>query len=1066
MVFGAVPFETSTTVTDGEPRLIPRFEEVARRHAGRLAIGTHRGDFTYAELNAAANRFAHAILSRSAERGDRVAVLMSPGPELHATMLGVLKAARIAVILNHADPLEQLGQLAGESEPAVIVTDAAHHSTATAIAGAAAVVTVGEEQAEPQGNPDLDISPEEIAFLVYTSGSTGRPKAIMKSHGHMLHQYISAGRAQGIVGGDRYLLLVSLSGGQGINTTWVAFSSGASLVTFPTPENGVTGLDRYLRDRAITAFIAPASLFRTFVRAIDDEAQFPLVRVATLAGEAATWDDFRAFHRHFPNGSLVSGFAASETGYITLTKIPADHPPGTGALPVGKPCKGQRLRVVDDHGRECPPGVVGRIEVSGPHLASGYWRNPELTADRFRDGPGGGRTFRSDDLGYVDASGGLMLRGRADATVKIRGHRVDLSEVEESLANLPGVAAAAAVALPTPGGAVRLVAYIVAADRRPMSERETRTFARATMARHLIPSSFVFLESLPLSPNGKVDQARLRAMGVAAGTRAPCAPTTETERSLVGIWQDAFETDSIGRSDNFFDLGGDSLVAAEICARIHATHGVELNVCAISETPSLTEMAGEIDRKRAAESRPPEAPIVRVPRDGGVPLSYHQQAVWAACRTARQSRRFNLASLIRLNGHLQVDAFHRAIAYVVERHESLRTRFAEVDGAAVQVIEPPKPVELPLIDLTDEPDPEEDVRRLLGQERRQTFDLHAAPPILFKLIRLAPDRHALLRSGHHIISDAPSWNIFVRDLGEAYQAIVNGRDPALPPLPFQYADYSVWHRQALGRNTPGYREAVAWWGKQLLDAADWRNRMWLRRFIRERPVAAPAAGEDGLTWGLDPATSSRLDGLALSEAATYYVVRLAIMTPMVAALTGSDGVVIGGIFTTRHRLEFEGVFGLFSQRLPLILSCDWDASLRQLVRYVRRRIAEVQAHADIPFDLLQSALAEKGIEIPAIHYRIHMPTQSPPLRLGGLELRHDQPGWRSHGGIMFRFDQLREQSGGCATLFDARIYDPSRMPALVDAFVRFAAAVAREPDAPIRAAVAASGLDAYAPDPS
>ncbi len=714
--------------------LVGQFERVATRNADRLAVGTDKGDRTYAELNSAANRLARHIDGLGAKRRDRIAILLRPGPDIYVAMLAVLKTAGIVVFLDPADPPDRLNRMVADTEPALILTDTDHHSIAVEIAGRAGTTVVGQAAGEADDNLGIDIDPDDTAFLVFTSGSTGRPKAVMKSHGHVLLQPLTAAREMEVTADDRILMLAPLSGGQGINTAWVALANGASLIAFPTAEKGMSGLPETIEARSITVLISPPSLFRTFMRTLSPATRFPGVRVITLAGDAATARDHAWFRHHFPNGMLILAFAASEAGYIALNRLPRDVDVGTGPLPVGRACAQRSVRIIDLAGNTCPSGVIGSVEVGGPHLAGGYWRDPDLTSVVFPLGPEGARVFRSSDLGSMAADGSLVLAGRADNVVKIRGHRVDLGEVEAALSNLPGVAAAAAAAIAIPNREPYLVGYLVLDRGTSASERRIRTLARAAIPRHLIPSSFVLVDSLPRTANGKVDRNQLSAKAPSHVRPPTEAPATETERLLIPIWERAFGLDGIAPSDDFFDLGGDSLIAVEIAAAVHGAIGVSV-ADALFDAPSPRALAAEVDRRKSEQSPVEDLGPLPMARDRPIPLSFEQLAMWRQSQDVRGSLLHNVTTAMRLNGPLDVGALHHALNHVVARYEALHTRFERGHEEPTQVVEAPQPVILAQTDLSDAGDHEMALRRIVQREQARPFDLCAAPPLRFALIR-------------------------------------------------------------------------------------------------------------------------------------------------------------------------------------------------------------------------------------------------------------------------------------------------------------------------------------------
>ena len=390
---------------------------------------------------------------------------------------------------------------------------------------------------------------------------------------------------------------------------------------------------------------------------------------------------------------------------------------------------------------------------------------------------------------------------------------------------------------------------------------------------------------------------------------------------------------------------------------------------------------------------------------------------------------------------------------MVERHEILRTRFAVADGEPVQIVEPPSPMAVGVLDLSDAPDAEERVRTLVEAEGRRTFDLACLPLLVMTLVKTAEERHWLVRASHHIISDAASWTVFMRDLAAAYAALANGQRPALPPLPVQYADYAIWQRRLWARGSARQHAAVDWWQAQVEGLPPTRH----LPYRRTRPAGDVTVADGSLRWGLDPDTSGRLDRLGAGEGATYFATRVAALSPVVAALAGTDTVVIGAVFGARPHASLERTFGLFANPALLIVPFDGDLAFRVFVRRVAKILADVQARADIPIRHLAAEMKARHVRLPAAQLVVNVVTPHPPLSAAGIALSWDVEAPRVREGIFLRFNQFRE-SDGCDLTFDARIWDTAGMIDFRDRVVRFAGEAARNPDARLTTVLSAAGI--------
>ena len=598
------------------------FERAADLYPNRIAVHCRLGEITYADLNEAANRLAHRIVESGGRAGDRVAILMPQDRRIFIAMLASLKARRIVVVLNGQDPPARIAQLLDDAEPTVVLTIDRRLAQAKELAGARLVVIDVDALEEGAAErPRIDSAPDDTAFLVYTSGSTGRPKGVMQTHGQVIRGALDIGRAAGIMPDDRVLLVASLWGGQALSTTWLTLVCGASLVSFPAVENGVSGLAEWMIEKRVSIFVSASSLFRHFIKTVGVSTSFPDVRLVKLSADPATRKDFDEVLAHFPTAKLMHAMGITEIGHMACMIFARDAIVGEGRLPVGRPADGVDLRVTDEKARECPPGTIGTLSLRLPYLAAGYWRDPELTAKSFFQDPDGTRGFRGGDLASIDSEGLVVLAGRKDATHKIRGQRVDIAEVESDLSRLGGISELAVVATHRPNGDPYLVAYIVPVEGLTPLASRMRAAARAFMPRHLVPSLFVFVAALPRAANGKIDRAALRDRVPALThelTGEP--PETDTEVLMTRIWTEAFDLDGIGRSDDFFKLRGDLLIGTVIAARLHEVKRVDLDFGAFVDHPVLKDLAAFVDETRSVPVDD-DFPRVRANQAGPAPVS-------------------------------------------------------------------------------------------------------------------------------------------------------------------------------------------------------------------------------------------------------------------------------------------------------------------------------------------------------------------------------------------------------------------------------------------------------------
>lgn len=1035
-----------------EMSLPDAFARVAAARGGRRAVASAAWQATYAELDTAANRLAHAMLGDGVAPGDRVAILMQHDTPLIAAMLAVLKAGAVVVVLNPGHPDARLRQTTDDAAAALLLVDAANRARAGAVGGCAHLCFEDRWRAGPSHDPGLRIAPEALAVLTYTSGSSGQPKAVMQAHRRILHNAFRLSSGMGVAAEDRIALLASLSGGQGMGTAWCALANGASLWPFATTDKGVVGLADWMIEHAISVYVSSASLFRNFVSTLDGAVRFPQVRVVRLASEFATWDDVAAFRRHFPLGcSLIHTLSSSETGNMAQFSVPGGTPLGTGRLPVGRPAPGMEILLVDDEGRPVRPGEAGEIVARSRYLAGGYWRNPALTAERFAEDPGGLRSYRSGDRARVNAEGLLEFVGREDDRVKVRGHRIELSEVEEAVLKLPGVAAAA-VCLRSRAGAEPLLAAFVVAEGVPPAARELREALRDRVPDHMVPSAFAFLDALPLTPHGKIDRVRLLQISLPpleAG--AVDAPRGEIEQRLAAIWIEALALPAVGRSADFFQLGGDSLIAVVIAARVHAAFAVELHLATFVEHPTVAAQARAIERMQCGAALLDGPASACAPRDGPAPLSFIQERIWRFSQDPRSAAAYTVANCDDITGPLDPVLLRDCLSAIVARHEILRTGIGTLGGEPVQIVHAAAPVDLPLHDLSGHSDVEARAARLLRGLAAHTFDLARPPLMRFALIRLAAARHWLVTLNHHVISDGWSRRILLRELAAHYAAGRHGARATLP-APLQYCDYAAWQRERLRRDGTGYAERIAWWSRHMA-APPPPMALPFRRPDPSRP-ADPARGR--ISRRLDPEVSRRLRDLKRRHGATDYVVWLATVAALLSRISGSEDLVIGTYVTNRNRLALQDMLGCFVNLVPMRLGCDPRLRVPDWLTSVCRTVAAAEARADIPFEQLREDLAARGIVVPEIAVIFSDSYRRDQMRFADLCLtRLEKAEPAMPWGFSIVFDE-RAGAYGLRIAFDAGLYDPDDVVGFSDRLCRLLDLVSRRDDLSLRELVALS----------
>jgi hypothetical protein len=569
------------------------------------------------------------------------------------------------------------------------------------------------------------------------------------------------------------------------------------------------------------------TLFRALLNEDLQADHFRALRYVLLSGEALLPADVGRWMEVFGQRvKLINLYGTSET---TMAKFIYQVQPGDEkrrSVPVGKPMPGARALIVDEDGRACPPGAIGEIYIRTPYRTLGYYKQPELTSEVFITNPFNNDpadiVYKTGDLGRMLEDGNIELLGRRDQQVKIRGVRVELEEINNLVRGVAGVNDVAVVDQKDASGGNYLCAYVVGNGELKLNA--LREHLQERLPNSMVPSAFVFMERLPRTISGKVDRRALRSpRQMLKANKSECAePLTAVEEVLASLWSKVLGLEQVGVYDNFFELGGHSLLATQILARIRDVFHAEVPLRQLFETPTVSGLAHAVEIAMGAGDGLPTLPIKRVHREEQqeqpLPLSYAQQRLWIIDELAINKAAYNVSGVLRLFGILNVTALEQTLGEIIRRHETLRTVFRFVDGQPSQVVAPNFEFKLPFVELSNHPpgEREEVAARLAVQEAQRPFDLRTGPLLRVCLLRLGEQEHHLLFVMHHIISDAWSIGVLVREIGELYTARVQGRPAELPELAVQYADYAQWQREWM--NGEVLSRELAYWKRQLAGA--------------------------------------------------------------------------------------------------------------------------------------------------------------------------------------------------------------------------------------------------------
>lgn len=597
-----------------------RFAAIAAAQRDNLAFRSPVVALTYEELNALTNRLAHRLLAQPLHDDQPIAILADGGAHQVIAVLAALKAGRVYLVIDPANPPERVAAILRHAGAEVLAVDGGNVARLNApkLPPRRVIRIDADLSREPPTDPRVEVDPEAPALILYTSGSTGHHKGVVHTQRSMLSNFERHTDAFRITQDDRQTLLYQLSVYGGTRDLFNALLSGASLHYFPVREAGVAGLASWITTERISIYCSVASVFRELSAALPPSQTFPDLRLVKIGGEATHALDVERFRAHLPSHALIHcGLSSSETGLVCNFFVRADTQLSEGTVPLGCPVEGVGCTIADEAGHDVSPGTVGEAWVRGPSLAQGYWRDAAATAAAFvQSADTGTRAYRTGDLVLRRLDGCMEHRGRADFQVKIRGNRVDLTEIERHLLEHAECRQVAVMSRPEKSGAERLVAYVAAEDGTRPSVPALRAFLAERVPPHMIPGVFMLLDSLPRTGNGKIDRAALPDPGPdrPALSVPYVAASSAIEADLCALWGELLGVEPVGIADDFFDLGGHSLLAAQVIARFRDTHGVPLSVRNLLDNPTVAALAAvaeRLTRSAAQDNASRLAPIDR-----------------------------------------------------------------------------------------------------------------------------------------------------------------------------------------------------------------------------------------------------------------------------------------------------------------------------------------------------------------------------------------------------------------------------------------------------------------------
>jgi amino acid adenylation domain-containing protein/non-ribosomal peptide synthase protein (TIGR01720 family) len=929
---------------------------------------------------------------------DRVALVLPNGPEMAVACLAVAAGAACAP-LNPAYSADEFDFYLTDLQAQALIVQVEMDSPARAVAQARGLPIIElspmfEAEAglftlqgvHQRGNAHHEYAmSDDVALLLHTTGTTSRPKIVPLTHANICTAAYNSCIAFDLVASDRCLNVLPLFHVHALVTAFLAsLVAGASIVC--TPGFYVHTFFAWLEEFRPTwytavpaihqAILAHAALYSESIR----RCPLRLIR----AGSGALPPQIPLELEKVFNARVVETYGMTEaSGQVTC------NPPPQRQRKIGSAggAAGPEVAIMDEHGTMLPPGKTGEIVMRGATVMQGYANDSVANQHAFTHG-----WFRSGDQGYLDADGYLFVTGRLKEIINRGGEKIAPQEVDNVLMGHPAVAQAVTFAISHARLGEDLAAAVVLRQNAVATEHDIRLFAATRLAAFKVPQQVYIVEDLPKSPTGKLQRLGLaEKLGLTAPGQAQStmqsdfsAVCTPLEELLAGLCAQVLDLEYVGIHDDFFQLGGDSILATQLVSRIRETLHVELSLHCFFETSTVAGMAKSIEAARQVMPNLKVPPLQPMPRNGPLPLSYAQQRLWFLDQLEPGSTAYNLSIALRLTGVLDVTALEKSLDEIIQRHEILRTIFPAKDGRPVQVIVSASSLTLPVVDLRGLPDVsrEAEVQHRALAESRQLFDLARGPLWSVKLLRLADEEHVFLLNMHHIVFDAWSFDVFFRELTALYTAFSTGQPSSLPALPLQYSDVALWQR--------------TWLQGAMLEAqlTYWKQQLGGNLPLLELPTDRPRPPLESFRGAcqsllLPQRLTEALKALSRQEGVTLFMTLLAAFKTLLYRYTGQEDLLIGTPLAGRTRVETETLIGFFVNTLVLRTNLGGNPPFRELLGKVREVALDTYDHQDLPFEKLVDELLIERSPSHAPLTQVMFALQNAPrlaLKLPGLTL--------------------------------------------------------------------------------
>jgi amino acid adenylation domain-containing protein/non-ribosomal peptide synthase protein (TIGR01720 family) len=936
-----IAFNDTSAAYPKDKTIVSLFEEQVEKTPDNQAIVFQETELTYKELNERSNQLGAYLREKyKIKANDLIGIKLERSEWMVIAILGILKSGGAYVPVDPNYPQQRIDYMLADSNCKVVIDEQELGSFRK------------DEKKYVKKNLKSINKPEDLCYVIYTSGTTGNPKGSLIEHKNVVRLFKIDSPLFDFSSADVWTMFHSYCFDFSVWEMYGALLYGGKLIIIPSiiAKDSEAYIDILNKHGVTVLNQTPLSFYNIIKQELEKERSDLQLRYVIFGGDVLSPEKLEGWRNKYPETKLVNMYGITETTVHVTYKEITEEDIERKISNIGKPIPTLSCYILDQNKRLLPVGVSGEMYVSGDGLARGYLNKPELTLEKFVSNPfrEGERLYKTGDLGRWLPDGNIEFAGRKDDQVKIRGYRIELGEIENALGGYEGIGSAVVIAKSNAEGENELVAYIIGMEK--LNTSDIRSYLTERLPAYMLPGYIIQLDALPLTLNGKVDRKKLpdpEKLGLSADIKY-VAPTTETEKKLVLIWQEVLGKQKIGIKDNFFDLGGHSLKATRLASQIHKEFEVRVALKILFTKVILDEQAQLIEQFKKSSF------ITISPVATGVnySLSSSQHRLWILSQFEEGNIAYNMPGAYIFEGDLNHAALEYSFATLIERHESLRTIFKEDEqGEIKQFIKLPEEIGFKLVykDLRKEKRQKSKLEKLVKEGFTKPFNLASGPLLQAGLYQVEDNKWVFMYVMHHIISDGWSMNILINELLLLYNSYVRGEINQLTPLRIQYKDYAAWQQAQLSReNFNDHKE------------------YWLKQFEGEIPVlelpcdnvrpSVKTYNGGLISKRINPRMSKGIKSLGQKQGGTLFMSLLAVVNTLLYRYTGQEDIIIGSPIAGREHIDLEDQIGFYVNTLALRTRFKGEDNYKEILENVKQVTLEAYEHQIYPFDELVNTL--------------------------------------------------------------------------------------------------------------